>query len=134
MHHLAKAAAGASLIGAAAGAVVGGAVSAAKQAQDVKEGKITKEEAAKRTAKDAAGAGAATAVGVAAVSLLRLGGVFGILTVFAVAAGTKYLLDTEGKKACKKVKAAAGKAAGKVSEAAASVSEKLKDEEPLKSE
>jgi type IV secretory pathway TrbL component len=101
MHHLTKAVTGASVVGAAAGAVVGGAVSAAKQAKDVKEGKITKEEAAKKTAKDAAGAGAATAVGVAAASLLRLGGVFGILTVFAVAAGTKYLLDSSVEKACK---------------------------------
>ena len=101
MHHVAKALGGASLVGGVAGAVIGGAVSAANQLKDVKEGKVTKEEAAKKAAVESASTGVSTAVGVAAAGLLRLGGVFGILTVFAVAAGTKYLIDSSAEKVCK---------------------------------
>jgi len=81
--------------GAVAGAVIGGAVSAAKQYRDFKDGKVTKEKAAENTVKEAAGTGLATAAGAAVAGTLGLG-LFASLAAFTVvSAGMKYLWDSK---------------------------------------
>lgn len=89
----------AAMSGAVAGAIIGGAVSAAKQMKDVKEGKLTKEKAIENTVKDATGTGLATAAGMAVASGLGMGLVMSIVAMTAASAGVKYLWDSSIKTA-----------------------------------
>jgi len=91
--HIASGLGRASLAGGIAGAVVGGTISAAKQVKDVKDEKITKQEAVKNTAKDAAGSGIATAAGVAVAGAIGVGGLTSLLVMATAATGVKYLWD-----------------------------------------
>jgi hypothetical protein len=91
--HIAAGVTRAALVGGAAGAVIGGTISAAKQAKDVKDEKITKKEAVANTAKDAAGSGIATAAGIAVAGAVGIGGLGGLLVMAAAATGAKYLWD-----------------------------------------
>lgn len=79
--------------GGIAGAVIGGAISAARNINDLKEEKITKDEAIKNTAKDAAGSGLATAAGIAVAGTLGIGGLGGLLIAAFATTGAKYLWD-----------------------------------------
>ncbi len=89
----------AAMSGAVAGAVIGGAVSAAKQMKDVKDGRLTKEQAVENTVKDAAGTGLATAAGMAVASGLGMGLAMSIIAMTAASAGVKYLWDSSVKSA-----------------------------------
>ncbi|THB63319.1 MAG: hypothetical protein D6E12_17245 [Desulfovibrio sp.] len=73
------------------GAVVGGTVAAARDFKLVKEGEMTRGEAAVDVGKEAVGTGLATATGVAVVGALGVGGLLGLAGIMGVAAGTKYL-------------------------------------------
>lgn len=77
----------------ALGAVVGGTVATAKDMKRVKEGEMTKTEAAADIGKEAVGTGLATAAGVAVTGLFGIGGLLGIVSIVGVASGTKYLWD-----------------------------------------
>lgn len=81
--------------GGLAGAVVGGAISAAKNIKAVKNNEISKEEAVRNTAKEAAGTGLATAAGVALAGALGIGGIVSLLVVGSAATGVKYFWDTK---------------------------------------
>lgn len=75
------------------GAVVGGAVAAAKDVKRVNAGVMTKGEAAADIGKEAVGTGLSTAAGVAVTGALGIGGLLGVVGIIGVAAGTKYLWD-----------------------------------------
>ena len=91
--HVASGVTRAALKGGAAGAIIGGTISAAKQAKDYQDKKITKKEAVANTAKDAAGTGLATAAGVAVAGAIGIGGFASLLVMAAAATGVKYLWD-----------------------------------------
>lgn len=95
--------------GGLAGALVGGALSAAKNMKDAKENKITRDEALRNTAKDAAGSGVATAAGLFIAGALGVGGLGSLLVLAGATAGAKYLWDSatesKPKAADKKTKA-----------------------------
>ena len=78
---------------AATGALVGGTVAAVRSTIAVKEGRMTKSDAAKSVATESAGTGLATAAGIAATSVLGLGGLAGLLGFTVVATGAKMLWD-----------------------------------------
>lgn len=99
--HIASGVTRAALVGGAAGAVIGGTISAAKQAKDVRDEKITKKEAVANTAKDAAGSGIATAAGVAVAGAVGVGGFASLLVMAAAATGVKYLWDSSTSKTAK---------------------------------
>ncbi|GEM_PF-1377343 len=73
------------------GAVVGGAVAAAKDIKRVQNGEMTKGEAVADVGKEAVGTGLSTAAGVAVTGALGIGGLLGIVGIVGVAVGTKYL-------------------------------------------
>ena len=75
----------------ALGAVVGGALAAARDIKHVNDGAMTTSEAAADVGKEAVGSGLSTAAGVAATGILGLGGLLGLAGFVGVAAGTKYL-------------------------------------------
>ncbi len=79
--------------GGLAGAIVGGAVSAARNMKRFKENQISKDEAFRNTAKEAAGSGIATAAGFMAAGSLGLAGFGGLLVAMAASTGVKYLWD-----------------------------------------
>ncbi|CCO22905.1 magnetosome protein MamC [Maridesulfovibrio hydrothermalis] len=78
---------------AATGALIGGTVAAVRGTIAVKEGKMTKCEAAKAVATESAGTGLATAAGIAVTGLLGIGGIVGILGFTVVATGAKMAWD-----------------------------------------
>ncbi len=73
------------------GAVVGGTVAAAKDIKRVRDGVMTKGQAAADIGKESIGTGLSTAAGVAVTGALGIGGLLGLAGVVGVAAGTKYL-------------------------------------------
>ncbi|WP_027179988.1 magnetosome protein MamC [Maridesulfovibrio bastinii] len=75
------------------GAVVGGTVAVAKDIKKVKDGSMTKKEAAGDVARESLGTGLSTAAGVAVIGAAGIGGVVGLLGIVGVASGTKYLWD-----------------------------------------
>jgi uncharacterized membrane protein len=81
--------------GGVVGALIGGAASAAQNIKAVKNAELSKEEAVKKTAKDAAGSGLATAAGTALAGTLGVGGLASLLVVAAAATGVKYLWDAK---------------------------------------
>ncbi|MDK2954597.1 MAG: hypothetical protein PWQ57_93 [Desulfovibrionales bacterium] len=83
----------ASLAMGAAGAIVGGAVAAARDIDKVKKGDMTREEAVKDVLKESGTTGLATAAATAVVSSLGLTGVLSLAGLVAVAVGTKRLAD-----------------------------------------
>jgi hypothetical protein len=83
----------ASLAMGAAGAIVGGAVAAARDIDKVKQGDMTRDEAVKDVLKESGTTGLATATATAVVSSLGLTGVLSLAGLVAVAVGTKRLAD-----------------------------------------
>lgn len=75
------------------GAIVGGTVAAAKNMRRVKDHEITRQEAVKGIVKEAAGAGVATAAAAVVARSVGARGIWSLVAVFAVAAGTKYVWD-----------------------------------------
>lgn len=81
-----------------AGALIGGALSAAKNIRDCNEQTIAKEEAVGNVVRDAAGSGLATAAGVFAVGVVGFTGWGALLIATGATAGAKYFLDSLGDK------------------------------------
>ena len=73
------------------GAIVGGAVAAARDAGRVSQGEMTKGEAVADVGKEAVGTGLATAAGVAVTGALGITGLLGLVSIVSVSAGAKYL-------------------------------------------
>lgn len=84
--------------GGIAGALVGGALSAAKNMRDCKNQTITKEQAVGNVVRDAAGSGLATAAGVFAVGAVGCTGWGALLIAAGATAGAKYFMDGFGGK------------------------------------
>jgi hypothetical protein len=76
------------------GMIIGAAGSAAANIRKMKSGEIEKAEALKNVARDATGAGVATAAATALVNMLRLSGLFAVAGTLTAATATKYLYDT----------------------------------------
>ncbi len=89
----------ASLAMGAAGAIVGGAVAAARNIDRVKQGRLTREEAVKDVIKESGTTGISTAMATAVVSAVGLTGILSLVGFVSVAVGAKYLADraTSGK-------------------------------------
>ncbi len=83
----------ASLAMGAAGAIVGGAVAAARSISKVQQGEISREQAVSDVLKESGSTGISTALATAAVSAVGLTGVISLLGFVSVAVGTKYLAD-----------------------------------------
>ncbi len=77
----------------AAGAIVGGAVAAARNMDKVQKGETTREAAVKDVIQETGTTGLATATATAVVSSLGLTGFLGLASLAAVAVGTKRLAD-----------------------------------------
>ncbi len=77
----------------AAGALVGGAVSAARNIGKVQKEEVSREDAIRDIIREAGTTGLSTATGTAVVSALGLGGIFSLVGLVGVAVGTKYLTD-----------------------------------------
>ena len=75
----------------AVGAVVGGAGAAAVDIRKVKNDLMTREEAVTHIVKESAGTGIAVATGTAVAGMLRGGPVLSLVSMVAVATGTKYM-------------------------------------------
>lgn len=75
------------------GAVVGGSIATAKNYKAVQDGSIDYTDAAVDVGKETLGAGVATTMGVVATGVLGGGFVVSLVTVMAVASGTKYAWD-----------------------------------------
>lgn len=83
----------ASLAMGAAGAIVGGAVAAARNIGKVQQGEITREQAVRDVLKESGSTGISTAVATAAISAVGMTGLVSLLGFMTVAVGTKYLAD-----------------------------------------
>ncbi len=76
------------------GAVVGGTVAMAKNANQVRKGNLQKGQAVKAVLNESAGTGVATASAAAVIGISGLGGsLLGLIGFVGVASGTKYLWD-----------------------------------------
>jgi hypothetical protein len=75
------------------GAVIGATGAAARNIRQVKEAKMTREEAVRDALKESAGTGLATATATAVVGLAGAGGLFSLAGMLVVATGSKYLFD-----------------------------------------
>ncbi|MFH1137678.1 MAG: hypothetical protein V1816_16550 [Pseudomonadota bacterium] len=85
----------------AVGAVVGGTAAAARNIRRMRAGEIDRDQVARDSLGEAAGAGLATAVAAAAIGAVGATGLLSLAGVLVVATGTKYLWDsaaTAGKK------------------------------------
>ncbi len=77
-----------------AGVVTGATVAAASSARKVKNGCMTKEEAAKEIAREAGSMGIAASVGVTATAMMNAGGILSVASTALLTAGTKYAIDS----------------------------------------
>lgn len=77
----------------AAGAIIGAAISTARNIGKVQEDKITRDEAVKDVLRESGTTGASTAAGTAIVSALGLTGLASLAGLVGVTVGTKYLMD-----------------------------------------
>lgn len=89
-HMLGAATIGAVLVGTVAGSVD----AAARDIRKIKNGEMSRRDAALDVAREAGTTGLATGAAVAVLGALGLGGVLSVLGVAAVATGAKYLLDS----------------------------------------
>ncbi len=76
------------------GAIVGGAAAAAQVIPQVKNNRMTTGQAAYMVAKEAAGTGVATAAGAVVAGAVGMGGLVGLLAMFSVATGVKYMWNS----------------------------------------
>lgn len=76
-----------------AGAIVGGAVAAARNYDKVKNKEITREEAVKDVVRESSTTGLATATATAFVGVMGLTGLLSLAGIVVVTAGTKNLAD-----------------------------------------
>ena len=76
-----------------AGAVIGGAVAAARDLRRVKDGAMTREHAVGDVVKEAVGSGLATAAGAAAAGTFFRSSALSLAAMAVVGVGTKYLFD-----------------------------------------
>ncbi len=77
-----------------AGVITGATVAAASNARKVKNGCITKQEAAQDIAREAGTMGIAASVGVSATAILGASGLLSVASTALLTAGTKYALDS----------------------------------------
>lgn len=95
----------------AAGALVGGAVAAAKNYDKVKKNEITREAAVKDVIKESGTTGIATATATALVSAMGFTGIVSLAGMVLATAGTKHLADKMLEKRCSKPALAGGEPA-----------------------
>lgn len=89
------------------GALVGATGAAAHAIKEVRQGRMTNQQAVIHTAKEAAGTALATAAAVAVMGSVNVMGVLGLVGLFAVGTGCKYVWNQALTPACKALPAKA---------------------------